>query len=447
MMALPDEFTRFVNELQLVRQGDRLLLAVSGGVDSVVMCELFSKAGFDFGIAHCNFQLRGEESEGDERFVKELAGHYNVPFFSKRFDTNTFAEKEGVSIQLAARKLRYEWFEELRANKGYTSIATAHHRNDEVETFFINLVRGTGIAGLRGIPARNGNIIRPLLFALRDEIEAFAAANSLRWREDSSNLSSKYLRNKIRHAIIPALKEINPGIESILSNDIRKIKEAFEIMEAHITEKRREIVRQGNGCDLISISSLEKLQPLHTYLYELLKPYGFREPVIHEIAGALHAEPGKQFYSSTHRVIKDRTELIVTPIQREDHGSYLVQSDTRYISGPFEMRISTIPASELATLKAPPSIVYLDRSKLRFPLVLRRWKQGDHFFPLGMKHRKKLSDLFIDNKLSIAQKENIWVLVSGDDIVWVVGIRPDEHYRVTVETKEVLKCELVNLTN
>lgn len=441
-----DEFTRFVNEQQLVRQDDRVLLAVSGGVDSVVMCELFYRAGFTFSVAHCNFGLRGSESDMDEEFVRELATHYGVPFFVKRFDTSTIAREENISIQVAARRLRYQWFEELRANKGYASIATAHHRNDEVETFFINLVRGTGIAGLRGIPVRNGNVIRPLLFALREDIEAFAAENGLKWREDSSNRLTKYLRNKIRQNIIPALKEINPHIEDVLSADMRRIREAFQVMASQVEEKRKEIMSVKEDHVVISISKLEKLQPLHTYLYEFLRPYDFSEAVVHEIAAALKAEPGKQFYSPNYRLVKDRSELIITPIPKEELNSYLVWDDREY-DQPFLLKLTTVPAGQMITFKAPPFVAYLDKAKLKFPLTLRKWQQGDHFVPLGMKHKKKLSDLLIDRKLSLVQKENVWVLLSANDIVWVVGIRPDDRFRVTPGTKEVLKCELPNSTN
>lgn len=439
-----ERFIRFIEDERLLRKAHPVLLAVSGGVDSAVMCHLFSKAGISFAIAHCNFRLRENESDDDEQFVKQLAESYSAPFYVKHFDTQQFADTEGISVQMAARRLRYEWFEQVRDENMYSAIATAHHKNDDVETFFINLVRGTGIAGLKGIRPRHNNIIRPLLFALREEIEAYAKENGLHWREDSSNLSSKYLRNKIRQSIIPAFKEISSNFEQTISNDIRRISEAFAIVEKHIEEKRQQLVKEDKDDVLISISGLLHLDPLHIYLYELLKPYNFREPVVTEIANALNALPGKQFRSSTHRLIKDRDVLIISPAARPAFEEVIINEEDQYLDDPLRMHFSTIQRNDLASLRTLPSIAYLDKDKLRFPLVLRKWQAGDSFHPLGMQARKKLSDFFIDNKFSIADKERAWVLTSGGEIAWIAGHRVDDRFKVTDATREVYVCKLID---
>jgi tRNA(Ile)-lysidine synthase len=439
-----EKFLRFLNEENLIRKMHPVLLAVSGGIDSVVMCDLFSRAGITFAIAHCNFQLRGEESDGDEEFVRLLAVQYNVPFHVKHFDTRAAAAEEGVSVQMAARRLRYEWFGEVQEDNSYASVATAHHRNDEIESFFINLVRGTGIAGLKGIRARNGDIIRPLLFAYRNDIEAYASENNLEWREDSSNLSAKYLRNRIRQTIIPALKDINPNIESIIAADIRRINEVFRLLEGHIEEKKKQLITHQSNDVLISIPLLKQLQPIHTYLFEFLKGYGFHESSINDIVTALDAEPGKQFYSDTHRVLKDREYLVVTPIEETRLDAALIAEGQEHLDELVKMQFQLVKRTDIESLKGPSSIAYLDKSRLQFPLVLRKWLPGDFFYPLGMRARKKLSDFFIDNKFSIAEKERTWVLVSGTDIVWVAGHRVDERYKVTDLTTDVFICKLID---
>jgi tRNA(Ile)-lysidine synthase len=439
-----ERFLQFVNDKKLITATKPVLLAVSGGVDSVVMCRLFKEAGIHFGIAHCNFGLRGEESEGDERFVRGLAEQHNAPFHVMHFDTEQVAESEGISVQMAARRLRYEWFEEIRFANNYTAIATAHHLNDDVETFFINLVRGTGLAGLKGIPPRQGNIIRPLLFALREEVEAFARDKGMEWREDSSNLSDKYLRNKIRQSIIPSFKEISPSFESTIAADIRKLKDAFMIVEQHIEDKRKQLMKEQGSDVLLDIDGLKQLEPLGIYLYELLKPYSFKEPVINEIADSLDALPGKKFYSSTHRLLKDRTHFIVSPLSHSIENEVLINEDQQQVNGAVSMEFSVAGRENITTLVTAPNIAYLDKSRLQFPLVLRKWKQGDAFCPLGMKTKKKLSDFFIDNKFSLVEKERVWVLVSGGEIAWIAGHRIDDRFRITAATTEVLICKLTD---
>jgi len=307
-------FKTYITKEKLFLSGEKILLAVSGGMDSVAMAELFFRAKFSFAIVHCNFQLRGEESDKDEVFVSLLARKYKVPFFNKRFLTKELTESKNISIQMAARELRYGWFHELLTKEGYPYLATAHHLDDQIETFFINMMRSTGIAGFHGIFPKQGKIIRPMLFASREEIEGFVKKNDLIYREDKSNQEIKYLRNKIRHELIPVLAEINPGFSNILTENIYRIREAEKIFRNTIDQVRNTLVRKEKERIFISIRDIKKLTPCITYLFEFLSSFGFNYPVVNDVVKALDEEPGKQFYSPTHRLIKDRDDLIITPL-------------------------------------------------------------------------------------------------------------------------------------
>ena len=306
-----NSFTTYIKKEKLFSKTNTILLTVSGGIDSIVMCELFHQAGLKFGIAHCNFQLRGEESDTDELFVEELAEKYDVQFHSVSFNTAAYAKKNKLSIQLAARKLRYDWFEEIRSQFDYNYIATAHHQDDSIETFFINLIRGTGIAGLHGILPKQNSIIRPLLFTNKKEIELFAKKNKLKFREDSSNASDKYVRNKIRHQLIPLLKELNPNIHQTIADDIQRLSETEKVYKKEITNKRSKIITEDRNGIRISIKALKKLNPIAPYLFEFLYPLGFNSSTTDEIIESLNKQSGKQFFSATHRLIKDRDFLFI----------------------------------------------------------------------------------------------------------------------------------------
>ena len=427
----------------LCTQADTTLLTVSGGIDSVVMCELFRKAGLKFAIAHCNFQLREAESDQDEEFVESLAGHYNVAFHSIAFDTAKYAKKNNLSIQLAARELRYKWFEEIRQEYNYRFIATAHHVNDSIETFLINFSRGTGIAGLHGILPKQGNIVRPLLFATKQEIESFAKKNNLKYREDSSNTSDKYTRNKIRHHIIPVLKELNSDFENAASLTIQRLLQTETIYEGAIARHRTAIVKTTGDTTTIAIPSLKKLVPLASYLYEFLKPFNFNPATIDEIRDVLDGETGKQFFSSTHRLVKDRANLIIRELkakEKEEPATYKIKKNQKEcITETFSLQFEKLKKQELSP---SPLIASIDFDKLEFPLEIKKWQKGDVFYPLGMKGKKKLSDFLIDKKLSLFQKENTWLVVSGKKVVWVIGLRLDDRFKVTNTTSIVYKISL-----
>ncbi|MFH1319962.1 MAG: tRNA lysidine(34) synthetase TilS [Bacteroidota bacterium] len=443
MRDIFNSFKQYIKAQGLFHPADRILLAVSGGVDSVVMCELFHRAEYDFGIAHCNFQLRGKESEEDEKFVNKLSEKYGKPFFVKRFDTKNSAKKNGISIQMAARELRYEWFEKVRKSEDYDYIAVAQHKDDETETLMINLIRGTGIAGFHGIYPKNNFIIRPLLFATRDEIEKFARKVKLPFREDSSNRELKYIRNKIRHQVIPILKEINPNLEETITQNIDKIREVEQIYKERIKEKRKEIVVEQDNKTLIPIKKLKSLESAKSYLYEFLRDYGYTSSVVDDIIASLDGIPGKQFFSATHRLVKDRNELIISKNKNAEDVDIEIKQGQTIINYPITLHIKEIANDDNFEISKDKNIACLDQGKLQFPLKLRRWKKGDVLYPLGMDKRKKLSDFFIDNKIPITEKENIFVLESGGKIVWIAGHRIDDRFKITKETEMVYLMELL----
>lgn len=428
-------FQSFITENELFANTDRILLAVSGGVDSVVLCYLFQQSGFQFGIAHCNFQLRGEASDGDEVFVKNLARRLEVPFFSKSFDTNAFAAKHKISIQMAARELRYEWLEQIRQTHDFQWLATAHHLNDSIETFFYNFAKGTGIRGLHGIPLKNERIVRPLLFATKDEILDFAKAENIAYRKDASNEEIKYDRNKIRHQVMPVFKSLNPDFERTAAENLRRIQEVEFLFDWAVAQIRREAVQEIEDKIQISIAKTTDYQPAaSTLLYEWLKPFGFHPDLIDKM---LEAQTGAVFYSLTHRLLVDRDTFIIEKQALEPQNEQFVITekirDLHLNVGSFTFEYKT---GHPETFTDDNYTVYLDAEKLRFPLTLRHWQPGDFFYPLGLRgNRQKLQDFFTNQKLSRFDKERAWILISGKDICWVVGHRLDERFKITSTTK------------
>jgi len=443
--VLLKNFLNYIKENELFSKEKKILVGVSGGIDSVVMCDLFNQAGFKFAIAHCNFRLRGEESDADETFVQHLSKKYQVPIYSTRFETQQYATEKKISIQMAARELRYKWMQEIRVGEGYDYVAIAHHQNDVIETFFVNLLRGTGIAGLHGIAAKKNEIVRPLLAFSRAEIETYAINNKLSFREDSSNLSDDYMRNKIRHQLIPVLKEINPNLEQTFSQTIEKIKETEVIYLQEIEQKRKELQEIISGKILFPIHKLKKLQPINAYLHGFLSFYNFNSQVIAQIAKSLDAEPGKLFYSPTHCLLKDRDTLVISVSRPEtDVTTYFIKETDAMLDDPLKINISTINWEKGIKFPDSPKIAYLDADKIKFPLKVRKWQVGDFFFPLGMNKKKKLSDFFIDNKISIFDKEKIFVILSNEEIIWIAGYRIDERYKINSSTKKALILNMYN---
>lgn len=442
-MSIIQQFKDYVVQNQLFDESEHVLLAVSGGKDSVVMVNLFALAGFKFGIAHCNFNLRGEESVRDEAFVKALAENADVPFYAIHFDTTAFAATQNVSIQMAARTLRYNWFAELAAQHGFTKIAVAHHQNDVVETVLLNLTRGTGIGGLHGILPKRGNIIRPLLFLSRAEVNDFVVENDLAWVEDSSNLSNKYARNKIRLDVIPQLKKINANLEDTFAKNVVRFAEVELLLNNVVAAKRNDLFLPSGDGFAIKIADFSQLLPQKLLSYELLKPFNFSSSVVDELILSLNKPTGTSFYSPTHRITIDRAQLILTPNKSIVKEVISVSSGGEFLL-PNSQKLN-LRFSDEVTFGADKATAYIDAERLIYPLEVRFWQYGDKFKPLGMSGFKNISDFLIDIKTPLPNKQNVMVLVNGNaQVVWILGLRTDERYKVISTTKKVAIFELSN---
>ncbi len=429
--------------------GEVFLLAVSGGLDSVVMADLFFQSGYSFSISHCNFNLRGDESNGDEKFVRVLAEKFKVQFFVEHFDTEKIVDEESISIQMAARKLRYDFFERIRSEHQYNFIATAHHQQDSTETVLLNIIRGTGLEGLKGIAAKNNFVIRPLLFAAREQLLEYATANKLTWREDSSNPTIDYQRNFIRHKIIPLLKEINPSVNDSIANLSSITNESILLLNETIESYRNECLTQSGKDFILSTKKINHHPANKTLLYHLLKDFNFNSSQIESMLSD-NDRSGIIFYSDSHRLIVNRQQFIISPLSNQNESSnFLITDFDLEINLAGEaICIGNIADKKHVDVKSNnPSSTFIDVSKIKFPLLLRRWQKGDYFYPLGMEHRKKLSDYFTDEKFSLIDKEKTWLLMNNDEVVWVVNHRLDNRYRVTDATKNVVQLKIVNSAN
>ncbi len=430
-------FLEYSEKEKLFGRGSKILLAVSGGIDSMVMAWLFREAGIEHSIAHCNFSLRGAESDGDEEFVAAWARTNGIPFFSTRFDTLTYAGMHKVSVQMAARDLRYEWFRTLVRSGGFDAVAVAHNLNDNAETFLINLVRGTGLTGLTGMSPRTGDVIRPLLFATREEIASFASAQGIGYREDSSNAETKYTRNRIRHRVIPELEKVNPGVLSAISETMKHLSSTSAIMDVYLSQLGSRIFRSSGETTEADISSLTSLTPPEPHIFELFRPYGLSPKQTGEVMALLDAGTGKSVYTSTHRLLNNRGMIIISPRIAEVPEEYSFNTiDEIRISGLFSDLRITEPTDE--ALPATHLTASLDLKRISFPVTVRHWKPGDRFMPLGMKRLKKISDFLIDLKIPVTKKEKVLLLLSGSEVMWVMGYRIDDRYRVTPRTERIL---------
>lgn len=416
----------------------KLLLATSGGLDSMVMAHLFHKLKYEVALVHCNFQLRGMESFGDQKFVQDYAEANEIPIFVTQFDTEAFAKDYRLSTQVAARDLRYNWFYELLETEKYDYILTGHHADDNVETFLINLSRGTGLEGLVGIPEQNDKIIRPLLLFSREEIANYANENDIRWREDSSNASDKYLRNKIRHDLVPLFKELNPQFVASFQKTQSFLQESQQMVEDASIMVYQQVAKQEEDEIRFDLNQLKRLPNYRSYLYQWLNEFGFL--AWDDVYDLVDSQSGKQVFSHNFRLLKDRDSLILCPINSEiEVQEFLIDKDTKEINIPLNLSFCKVNDISVPSNTA----IFVDQDKLEFPLVLRRWRQGDYFEPFGMEGKsKKVSKLFKDEKLSLIEKENIWILWSGETIVWVVGIRQDERFRIDDTTQNILKIQL-----
>jgi tRNA(Ile)-lysidine synthase len=432
------KFKKFIADNNLTKPGERILLAVSGGIDSMVMTHLFMKTGDPVGIAHCNFTLRGAESDMDEEMVTNFASEHKIEFFSTRFETKTYAREKGLSVQMAARELRYRWFEKIRKDNGYSSVAVAHNLNDNIETLLINLLRGTGTAGLTGMKPSANNIIRPLLFATRQDIILYCNRNMIKYREDMSNTDTKYLRNKIRHLIIPLLKEINPSVELTLNEAAERFTGINEIVSDYISELRGKVSAEDNECIKFNASLLKQYIHNRVVLFELFRPYGISEVSLIDLINIIGGKTGSRLFTGTYKIVKNRKELLVSKVRHEADVIRLI-SNLRHFERIQEIEsVRSVKITEKFKIPAGSEIACLDSDRLSFPLVIRKWNSGDHFYPLGMNHRKKLSDYFIDNKYSLIDKENALILESAGKIICILGERIDNRFRITASSKNAL---------
>ncbi len=438
-----ERFLTYIEENKLFTPGDTILAGISGGIDSVVMLDLLDKAGYTIGIAHCNFNLRSGDSDADEALVEKLALKYKRPYFKISFNTVEYSRQKGISIEMAARELRYQWFEKIRIENNFKWISVAHHRDDQLETFFLNLSRGTGLSGLIGMSPVNNKLVRPLLFASRKEIEQYCKENQLEYREDLSNCNLDFHRNKIRHQVIPLMEELNPAFRDGLIRTIVNLQDSKKI-ESREIEQAWDRISERRGKDYyLSIAELKLLDPLNSYLFLFLKSFHFNSEVVNEIVLSLDNGSGKKFYSPTHRLVRDREFLIIRDQGEEDQSIHYLDETCRELNYPVKMKISILEKKYKFEIPESSKIGCIDLSKIQFPLVIRHWEKGDSFRPFGMKGEKKLSDFFIDLKMSLPEKESTWILTNGAEIVWVIGRRLDDRYKITSKTKNIFRMELI----
>lgn len=445
-------FNQFIADHSLCNKKQRILVAVSSGIDSVVLTSLFKNSGYDIGIAHANFGLRGVESDDDERFARKMARSMKIPFFSKRFDTLNEKAIKKNSIQMVARDLRYAWLEEVRTSNAFTSIAVAHHLQDLTETVLINMLRGTGIAGLHGILPVHGNLIRPLLFATKDEITCYARKMKLIWRQDSSNEKDDYTRNLIRNHVLPVFKKINPSFEQTFGENATRLHQSELIIKEYISNLEETICYTNKNGEYILAKTFFELHPSGSaILYELLKPFNFTSSVINDICKAGHNQSGRRFFSETHQLLADRDEYIVsarvnkisnTIITNYNDHLELIQQDFILKIFPVQFHIELY---ETIKKNKNKTIAYADAEKVKFPFGVRLWETGDYFIPLGMKGRKKISDFYVDQKLSLTEKGRTWLLTDSEKILWVMGHRLDNRVSVSKKTKNCYRLEFIKL--
>lgn len=434
---MQSQFVDYIRSHNLATDQDRILLGVSGGIDSMSMLHLFIRSGFSIAVAHCNFGLRGEESDGDEMLVRRTCLLNGLNCHSVRFETEEFAREKKLSIQVAARQLRYEYFDKLCEEHKYTRIAIAHNLDDVAETMLINLTRGTGIKGLTGISPQNGKIIRPLLFAKRNEIEKYATDHAIAYRTDSSNLSVKYKRNFIRHKILPELESLNPSVKESIASTARHMQEAWSFIEGNLKAIRERVLSERNDEIMFSINELRAIVGGKLLLMEELTSYGFSPRTIDQVYALIDAQPGTHINSGTHTITRDRDYLILSPLRLNPEEAISIGCSCQRIEHPFSLQFEQLPNEPALAIPRDKNTAALDFDRLQFPLTLRTWQDGDRFVPLGMDKLKKISDFLIDQKIPLNEKKRVKVIISGNDIVWVVGMRIDNRYRVTDKTARI----------
>ncbi len=435
-----ESFLDFIQTKKLFTGKDKILLALSGGIDSMVMLDLFLKTGFKIGIVHCNFSLRGQESEGDENFLRLIAREHDLEFFCRKFATAEFARGEKISIQMAARELRYLYFEEIRKKYRYKAIATAHQLNDSAETALFNLTRGTGLTGLKGIPARSGHIVRPLLFAIRSQISEYARMHKIDWREDSSNRSIKYRRNMIRHKVIPVLLKMNPNFYNSMKRNMERIESAENFFLHWIKENRAKFLHRERNSIYLDLKMIRKVKE-PVVLHYFIREFGFSYDQSLMIFNSLGNQPGARFFSNNFILTIDRDNLLIDPVSGYAPAEWKVIIDQPMLDTGDGDRFGFSVIKKPSNLHTPENLAFIDFDKVLYPLIIRNAKPGDRFQPLGMKGQQKLSDFMINNKIPRNLKKHVKLVISGTDIIWVAGYRIHDNYKVKKQTKKVLKIE------
>jgi tRNA(Ile)-lysidine synthase len=428
---------KHISENFLFLKKKKLLLATSGGIDSMVMLHLFQQLNYNMAIAHCNFQLRGDESSGDQQFIENYASTHKIPIFVTHFDTQTFAKEQKLSTQVAARELRYNWFYKLLETKKYDYLLTAHHADDNVETFIINLSRATGLEGLTGIPEQNEKIIRPLLLFSRQEIENYAQENNIVWREDSSNTSDQYLRNQIRHKIAPLLKELNPSFLESFQKTQKYLQEAQTMVKDAADIIYNQVATKKDDAIYFDLKKLKQLTNYKSYLHHWFKKYDFT--AWDDIYDLVEAQSGKQVFAEKFKLLKDRDFLVLHQNKEKERVIFLIEENQKKVKIPLNLSIRQVDVIS----ESNSSVIFVDLDRLEYPLIIRKWQEGDYFYPFGMNGKKKLSKYFKDEKMSLIEKEKVWLLCSKNDLIWIISKRLDNRFKVTENTTKILKIALL----
>ena len=442
-----EKVKEYIHKENLIKDNTKVIVGLSGGMDSMVLLDVLMLLGYRCMAAHCNFHLRGDESNRDETFVKKWCKSIDIPYTSINFDTKQYAVDRKISIEMAARELRYNWFETLRKHYQADYIAVAHHKDDSVETVLLNLIRGTGIKGLTGISAKNGYVVRPLLCISRSEIENYISERDIPYVTDSTNNEDLYLRNSLRLNVIPLLETLNPSVKDTIYRTSKNVTEAEKVYSESIQKSIKEVFSNNK----IDIDQLRQTASPRSVLFELLAPYNFTPSTIEDISESIDSISGKVFFSDSsadlekkkYRLIKDRNSFLLNVVNEtnNENETYFIEKGINEINIPINIKIKKLSSS--ADIAFNKHTIYIDADKIKYPLVLRKWRSGDWFIPFGMKGRKKLSDYFTDRKFSLKDKEDAWLLASGDDIVWIVGERNDDRFKISENTKQIISIEQI----
>ena len=442
-MNFEKKIENFIAAHQLLDRQKSVLAAVSGGVDSVVLLDFLVENGYKCAVAHCNFHLRGKDSDLDAEFVKKLTEKYAIPLYINEFDTLKIAEQNGESIEMTARNLRYDWFEKLLQDNDFQAVAAAHHQNDNAETVLLNLIRGAGIRGLSGICPKREKIVRPLLCVTRSEIITYAQKKGLQWREDLSNSDTKFKRNQIRHKILPEIEQQNPAFVQNMSKFTDNIFDAITLYNSAIEDFSKKILSQNNDIFLLDTKMLLNCPAPKTILFEILQRFDFQADTVDDIFKNINSQSGKKYFSKNYKIVKDRENLLIYKNKSIENQQFIIEKDTKFIEKPIKISFETLDIKDVKSLKVSKNIALFDYEKIKFPLTLRTWQSGDYFQPFGLHGKQKISDFFVNQRFSLLDKQNSFLLLSDKKIIWLVNHRADERFKITPKTTKILCVTLI----